>query len=131
VILHTYSLFYSAVKIFHLPNPYNVTASIHSSYTHSFREAGRVENSLGAFETNTIERLRNSQVKLGAAGYEDYAYSQRPMVNQMRTGTMSRHTLLNVLERSSEPLWVCPVCKYNNLQTYYTVNPTIHHSSIN
>jgi hypothetical protein len=61
----------------------------------------------------------DGQVKLGADIYEDYAGSQRPMVNQKRTGTVSRHTLLNILEERSVHLWVCPVCKYDNLETNY------------
>jgi hypothetical protein len=103
--------------MFHFPYPYYVTASIHSSNTHDLHEAGRVEDSLGDFESNTMERLRDSQVKIGADIYEHYAGSQIHMVNQMRTGTVSRHTLLNVLERRSEHLCVCFVCKYDNLST--------------
>jgi hypothetical protein len=61
--------------------------------------------------------LRDGQVKLGGTRYEQYAGSQRRMLNQIRTGTVSRHTLLNVLERRSEHLWVCPVCKDDNLST--------------
>jgi hypothetical protein len=30
------------------------------------------------------------------------------MVNQMRTGTVGRHTPLTVVEGISEHLWVCP-----------------------
>jgi hypothetical protein len=51
--------------------------------------------------------------------YEDYAGNQRPMVNQMRTGTVSRHSTLNVLEGRSEHLSVCPVCRYENLESNY------------
>jgi hypothetical protein len=65
----------------------------------------------------SLERLRDRQVKLGAARYEQYAGSLRRIVNQIRTGTVSRNTLLNVLEIRSEHLWVCPVCKDNNLFT--------------
>jgi hypothetical protein len=35
----------------------------------------------------------------------------------MRTGTVSSHMLLNVLDRRSELLWACPVCKDDNLST--------------
>jgi hypothetical protein len=51
-----------------------------------------------------MERLRDYQVKLDAARYEDNADSQSPIVNQMRTDNVSRYTLLNVLERRSEHL---------------------------
>jgi hypothetical protein len=72
-----------------------------------------------------MERLRNCQLRLGAARYEDYAGCQRRIVNQMRTGTLSRHTLLNVLERRSEHLWVCPVCKDENLPTIINHKSTV------
>jgi hypothetical protein len=62
-----------------------------------------VEDSLGDFEPNTMKRLRDGQVKLGAARYEDYAGSQRPMMNQIIV-IVSHHTLLNVPERRSEHL---------------------------
>jgi hypothetical protein len=42
---------------------------------HVLREAGRVENSLGDKEYSTIERLRDGQVKLGAARYKQYGGS--------------------------------------------------------
>jgi hypothetical protein len=70
--------------MFHLPNPYYVTASIHSSNTHLLLEAGRVEDSLGDSESNTMERLKDGQVKLGADIYEDYAGNQRSKMNQIR-----------------------------------------------
>jgi hypothetical protein len=38
--------------MFHLPNPYYVTASPLSSNTNALREAGIVEDSLGDFESN-------------------------------------------------------------------------------
>jgi hypothetical protein len=78
-----------------------------------------VEDSLKDFESNTMERLRDGQVELGASRYEDYAGSQRPMVNQIKIDTVSHHTLLNVFERRSEHLWLCLVRKYDNLQTNY------------
>jgi hypothetical protein len=89
----------------------------HADVLHAFREDRRVENSLGDKEASTMERLRDGQVRLGAARYEQYAGSKRRIVSQMRTGTVSRHTLLNVLEIRSEHLWVCPVCKDDNFLT--------------
>jgi hypothetical protein len=44
---------------------------------HALREAGRVDDSFGDKELNTIERLRDGQVKLGATRYEKFAGSQR------------------------------------------------------
>jgi hypothetical protein len=89
----------------------------HVDVLQALSEAGRVEDSLGDKELSTMERLRDVQVKLGAVRYEQYAGSQRQIVNQIRTGTVSRHMLLNVLERRSEHLWVCPMCKDDNLST--------------
>jgi hypothetical protein len=62
----------------------------HADVLHALRETGRVEDSLGDKESITMERLRDGQVKLGAARYEQYAGSQKRIVNQMRTGTVSR-----------------------------------------
>jgi hypothetical protein len=80
-MFRTYSGFCARVKIFHGPNPYYVTASIHSPNTHALREAERVKKSLGDFKSNTMERLKYGKVKLGADVYEDYSGSQKPMVN--------------------------------------------------
>jgi hypothetical protein len=87
----------------------------HADVLHALREAGGVKDSLGDDESNTMERLRDGQVKLGVPRYKQYAGSQRRIVNQIRTGVVSRHTLLNVLERGQ---WVCPVCKDDNLSIF-------------
>jgi hypothetical protein len=42
---------------------------------HAFREAGNVEDSLGDKESRSMGRLRDGQVKLGVARYEQYAGS--------------------------------------------------------
>jgi hypothetical protein len=42
----------------------------HADVLHALREVGRVEDSLGNNESDTMERLRDGQVKLGAARYE-------------------------------------------------------------
>jgi hypothetical protein len=47
-----------------------------------------------------MERLMDGLVNLGAARYEHCAGSQRQIVNQIRTVTVSRQTNLNVLERA-------------------------------
>jgi hypothetical protein len=57
----------------------------HANVLHAIHEAGRVEDSLGDKESNNMERLRDGQVKLGAARHEHYTGSQRRIVNQMRT----------------------------------------------
>jgi hypothetical protein len=87
----------------------------HADVLHALRETGRVEDSLGDKESRIMEK--GGQVRLDAAKYDQYACSQRRIVNQIRTSAPIRHTLLNVLERRSEHLWVCPVCKDDNLST--------------
>jgi hypothetical protein len=62
-------------------------------------ESGRVDNSLGNNDSDTIEKLRDDEVKRCAAKYEHYAANQRRIVNQTRTGTVSHHRLLHLLEK--------------------------------
>jgi hypothetical protein len=60
----------------------------------------------------TLERLREGHVKLGAASYEHYAGSQRRMVNQIRTGTLSSHTLiLTTQKKTSNMLYFCKITR--------------------
>jgi hypothetical protein len=42
-----------------------------------------VEDSLGDLESSIVEKLSDGQVKLGMARYEQYAGSQRRIVNQI------------------------------------------------
>jgi hypothetical protein len=48
-------------------------------------------DSLGDSESDTMERLRDGQVKLGTVRYEHHAGSHRRIVNQMRTRTVNNH----------------------------------------
>jgi ATP-dependent protease HslVU (ClpYQ) peptidase subunit len=61
-----------------------------------------------------MDKFMDGQVKLGATRYEHYAGSQRRIVNQMKPGTVSRHTLFNLLEKRLEQVLVCPVRKDDN-----------------
>jgi hypothetical protein len=70
----------------------------------SVRREELFPNSFGDKESNIMVRLRDGHDKLSATRHGHYAGSQRQMVNQMRTGTASRLTLLNVLEKRSEHL---------------------------
>jgi hypothetical protein len=72
----------------------------HADVLHAFREVRRVWDSLGDNELNTMKRLRDGQVKLGIARHEHYAGGQRRMVNHLKTGIMSRHTLLGMFSVS-------------------------------
>jgi beta-lactam-binding protein with PASTA domain len=55
----------------------------HADVLHALRETVRVEDAVGDNESDTMERLRDVQVKLGVARYEHYAASQIRMANQM------------------------------------------------
>jgi hypothetical protein len=65
----------------------------HSDVLHALLEAVRVKEPIGDFDSETMERLKDGQVKLCAASYEHYAGSQRQIVNQMRTGTLNHDQL--------------------------------------
>ena len=56
-------------------------------------------------ESTTMVRLREQQVKRGVAKQEHYAGSQRRLINQHRTGVVSRYTLRDLLRKGSEHLW--------------------------
>jgi hypothetical protein len=58
-----------------------------------------VEDSHGDGDSSTMVRLSDGQVKPRASRHEHFAGSQTRFLNQMRTGTVSHHTLLNVLEK--------------------------------
>jgi hypothetical protein len=58
---------------------------------------------------STMAKLRDGHVKLGMARHEFFACSNRLVVNQMRPGTVNCYTLLNILKRISEHLWVFQV----------------------
>jgi hypothetical protein len=64
----------------------------HADVLHALRKAGRVEYSVGDKELSTMERLKDGQVKLGAARYKQYAGRKRQIVNQRKTDTVSCHT---------------------------------------
>jgi hypothetical protein len=53
----------------------------------------RVEDSLADHYLSTMVRLMDGLVKLGTARHEHYISCLRLMVNQMITGTVSRHKL--------------------------------------
>ena len=73
----------------------------------ALRDACRIEKlHIGSI----INRLIELGVKRGIARREEFAGSMRRVVNQHRTGVISRHTLKILLGRRSEHLWVCPEC---------------------
>ena len=71
----------------------------------ALREAGRVNDFSNDCVSATMTRLQEHQVKRGTARQERYAGSQRRIVNQHRTGAVSRYTLREILRRGSEHLW--------------------------
>jgi hypothetical protein len=53
----------------------------------------------------TIIGLHKYQVKRGVATEERFSGRQRRIVNQHRTGDVSRFTLSDILKRRSEHVW--------------------------
>ena len=76
-----------------------------SDILNALREAGRINDSIMANESVTMNRLFDLQVKRGVARDERFAGSLRRIVNQHRTGVVSRYTLRDILKRRSEHLW--------------------------
>jgi hypothetical protein len=77
-----------------------------------------VEDWLGDADSSTLERLKDSQVKLCAARNEHYAGSPRHMVNHTKTGTVNHLTFLMHTRKD----W-SPVCKEDNLSTNHIHYP--------
>ena len=91
----------------------------------SLRERGRVHDSRNSGESTTLTRLQELKVKCGVARQERYAGRQRRIVNQQRTGVVSRHTLMDILRRDRSTYGlICSTCSDGdpttklNYQTY-------------
>jgi ribonuclease HI len=72
---------------------------------HALREAGRVKDSSHDCDSATLTRFQEIHVRRGEARRECYAGSHRRLVNQHRTGVVSRYTLRDILKMRSEHLW--------------------------
>ena len=72
-------------------------------------ERGRRED-LHLNQSTPTTRLRELGLKIGVARKERYNRYTSRLINQNRTGTVSRWTLLEILRRRSEHLWTCPEC---------------------
>jgi carbonic anhydrase len=70
----------------------------------AIRDARRKADSFSENESETMSRLKEHQVKEGVAKLEHFSGNQRRMVNQHRTGVVSRHTLSDLLKMRSEHL---------------------------
>jgi hypothetical protein len=91
----------------------NCRANNHADVLHVLREAGRVKHSFG----NGYSSIRkDSQVNLGTARHRHCSCSQR-RVNQIRTDFVSCYTLLIILEKRSEQVYVCPMCNDDDIST--------------
>ena len=81
----------------------------HADVTNNLRDVGRSED----FEGNdslSLHRMKELGVRIGMARTKSHAGRRRRLVNQHRTGTVSRATLTELLKEGSEHLWTCPVC---------------------
>ncbi len=61
-------------------------------------------------QSETMCRLQELGIKRGIATKEHLSGKSRRFVNQHRTGTVSRGTLVGLLQRRAEHVWVCPEC---------------------
>jgi hypothetical protein len=84
----------------------------HADIANAFRELYRVED-FEVSESTLLVRMRELGVKIGMARNEKYTRN-RGLVNQHRTGTISRWILMYMLRGGSEHLWTCPECDEDN-----------------
>ena len=75
----------------------------------AIREIGRTED-FHDCASASLSRLREMGIKIGAARREKLSGRMRSRINQHRTGTISRSTLMSILIGGSEHLWTCPEC---------------------
>ena len=80
----------------------------------AIREIGRTEDFHGCASAS-LSRLREMGVKIGTARFETFSGHIRSRINQHRTGTISRSTLMSILMGGSEHLWTCPECREDSL----------------
>ena len=72
-------------------------------------ECGRSED-VHLKQSMSTTRLQQLGLKIGVARKEQHNRYVSRLINQNRTGTVSRWTLLEILRRRSEHLWTCPEC---------------------
>ena len=76
----------------------------------NIRDIGRARDFGDTSKSSSLPRMYELEIKKGIAKNERWSGRTRAIVNQHRTGTISRCTLLQILERRAEHLWTCPVC---------------------
>jgi ribonuclease HI len=81
-----------------------------SDILNTLREVGRKDD-FQLSKSTSLARLQESGVKIGVARQEKHNRLTGRLVNQHRTGTISRYTLVEILRGTSEHLWTCPECK--------------------
>src|SRR5579871_210916 len=82
----------------------------------ALRESFRAKEFDGCVSTSVI-RMRECGLRVGTARRENFRRRLKAMINQHRTGTISHATLIELLRRRSEHLWICPECNDDNLET--------------
>jgi hypothetical protein len=65
------------------------------------------------FTSTLLVRIKKLGVRISTVRNEKYTRS-RGLVNQHRTGTISRWTLMHMLRGGSEHPWTCPECSEDN-----------------
>jgi hypothetical protein len=76
-----------------------------SDILHAIKEDSRKNNLSKDIESVSMTRLYEHQVGRGVAREERFSGSQRRIMNQHRTGVVSRFTLRDILKKRSEHLW--------------------------
>ena len=72
-------------------------------------EVGKVQD-FDQNENMSLLRMKELGLKKGIARNDIHQGRTRGLVNQYRTGVVSRLTLVDLLRRGSEHLWMCPEC---------------------
>ena len=75
----------------------------------------RTEESKEEGNSYSCTRMKMMEVKKGSARLERLCGKQRRLMNQHRTGTISRYSLAEILEWRSEQTWDFPECDEDNL----------------
>ena len=76
-----------------------------SDILNALKDEGRVNEGGDDCDSATMARLYELRIERGLVRRERYRGRQRRLVNQHRTGTISRYTLRDLLEMRSSHLW--------------------------
>ena len=75
----------------------------------SLRDIARESETSVDDDSFSMARIKDQDLKCGVARSEHFGGRRRMMVNQQRTGPVSRSVMVDTLRVRSEQLWTCPV----------------------